>query len=143
MTFGTLRIKSQGLRAPHWHFNANEHGYLLKPQGGVNFIRTFQKQVEDQAINLPPNLAELVQNTDYKQSADNLVWRYFFDLKGSTEFRFPGGIIQWARYVKDGKGLKPNETIYSEFLHSSKTKEKGKNINNYFGVIGSLKTDCF
>ncbi|CAM4673599.1 unnamed protein product [Lepidochelys kempii] len=22
MTFGTLRIKSKGLRAPHWHFNA-------------------------------------------------------------------------------------------------------------------------
>lgn len=30
MTFGTLRIKSNGLRAPHWHFNANEHGYLLQ-----------------------------------------------------------------------------------------------------------------
>lgn len=30
MTFGTLRIKSKGLRAPHWHFNANEHGYLLQ-----------------------------------------------------------------------------------------------------------------
>ncbi|CAM2113885.1 unnamed protein product [Caretta caretta] len=30
MTFGTLRIKSKGLRAPHWHFNANEHGFLLK-----------------------------------------------------------------------------------------------------------------
>ena len=28
MSFGTLRIKSSGLRAPHWHFNANEHGYL-------------------------------------------------------------------------------------------------------------------
>lgn len=28
MTFGTLRIKSKGLRVPHWHFNANEHGYL-------------------------------------------------------------------------------------------------------------------
>ncbi|XP_060616774.2 dynactin-associated protein [Anolis sagrei] len=196
MTFGTLRIKSQGLRAPHWHFNANEQGYLLKgtvwigvvdaggsivttynvtagqiiffprntlhwlknvgteeclfllfftthdelqtldmddtffltpediaarslkPQGGVDFIRTFQKQAEDQAINLPPNLAELVQSPHYNQSTDNLVWRYFFDLKGSTEFRFPGGIIQWARYVKDGKGLKPNEKIYSEFLHS-------------------------
>uniref|UniRef100_A0A803TL29 Cupin type-1 domain-containing protein n=1 Tax=Anolis carolinensis TaxID=28377 RepID=A0A803TL29_ANOCA len=196
MTFGTLRIKSQGLRAPHWHFNANEQGYLLKgtawigvvdaggsivttynvtagqiiffprntlhwlknvgteeclfllfftthdelqtldmddtffltpediaarslkPQGGVDFIRTFQKQAEDQAINLPPNLAELVQSPHYNQSTDNLVWRYFFDLKGSTEFRFPGGIIQWARYVKDGKGLKPNERIYSEFLHS-------------------------
>ncbi|XP_066473908.1 dynactin-associated protein [Tiliqua scincoides] len=196
MTFGTLLIKSKGLRAPHWHFNANEHGYLLKgtawigvvdaggttvttynvtagqviffprntlhwvksigaedclfllffttheelqtldvddvffltpediaarslkPQGGVNFIRTFQKQVEDQAINLPPNLAELVHNANYEQSADTLVWRYFFDLKGSSEFNFPGGIIQWARYVKNGTGLKPNERIYSNFLHS-------------------------
>lgn len=30
MTLGTLRIKSNGLRAPHWHFNANEHGYLVQ-----------------------------------------------------------------------------------------------------------------
>lgn len=30
MTLGTLRIKSSGLRAPHWHFNANEHGYLVQ-----------------------------------------------------------------------------------------------------------------
>ncbi|XP_007434719.2 uncharacterized protein LOC103049350 [Python bivittatus] len=196
MMFGTLLIKSKGLRVPHWHFNANEQGYLLKgtawigvvdaggdtvttynvtagqiiffprntlhwvknvgaeeclfllffttheelqtldlddtffltpediaarslkPQGGVDFIRSFQKQAEDQAINLPPNLAELVQNANYNQSADMLVWRYFFDLKESTKFQFPGGIIQWARYVKDGKGLKPNEKIYSEFLHS-------------------------
>ncbi|XP_026522071.1 uncharacterized protein LOC113411295 [Notechis scutatus] len=90
----------------------------LKPQGGMAFIRSFQKQAEDQAINLPPNLAELVQNASYNQSADMLVWRYFFDLKGSSKFQFPGGVIQWARYIKDGKGLKPNEKIYSEFLHS-------------------------
>lgn len=32
MTLGTLRIKSNGLRAPHWHFNANEHGYLAQVQ---------------------------------------------------------------------------------------------------------------
>ncbi|XP_070792083.1 dynactin-associated protein [Pituophis catenifer annectens] len=194
--FGTLLIKSEGLRAPHWHFNANEQGYLLKgtawigvvdaggdtistynvtagqiiffprntlhwiknvgveeclfllffttheelqtmdlddtffltpkdiearslkPEGGMDFIRSFQKQAEDQAVNLPPNLAELVQNTNYNQSADMLVWRYFFDLKGSFKFQFPGGVIQWARYIKDGNGLKPNEKIYSEFLHS-------------------------
>ncbi|KAG8131235.1 hypothetical protein E2320_017824 [Naja naja] len=194
--FGTLLIKSNGLRAPHWHFNANEQGYLLKgtawigvvdadgntiatynvtagqiiffprntlhwvknvgaeeclfllffttheelqtldlddtffltpkdiearslkPQGGMAFIRSFQKQAEDQAINLPPNLAELVQSASYNQSADMLVWRYFFDLKGSSKFQFPGGVIQWARYIKDGKGLKPNEKIYSEFIHS-------------------------
>ncbi|XP_044513743.1 uncharacterized protein LOC123231537 [Gracilinanus agilis] len=195
MTFGTLRIKSNGLRAPHWHFNANEHGYLaqgtawigvvddggsvvttynvtagqiiffpknilhwiknvgnedclfllfftthdelqtldvddvffstpediasrsLKPQGGVDFIRTFKKQEEDQAVNLPPNLAELVMNASYIQSPDSLVWRYFYDLKGSKEFRFPGGIIQWARYRKNGNGLSDNEKIFSESLN--------------------------
>ncbi|XP_068958161.1 uncharacterized protein [Petaurus breviceps papuanus] len=195
MTFGTLRIKSKGLRAPHWHFNANEHGYLaqgtawigvvddggsvvttynvtagqviffpknilhwiknvgtedclfllfftthdelqtldvddvffstpediasrsLKPPGGVNFIRAFQKQEEDQAVNLPPNLAELVMNASYIQSPDSLVWRYFYDLKGSKEFRFPGGIIQWARYRKNGNGLSDNEKIFSESLN--------------------------
>lgn len=37
---------------------------------------------------------------------------------GSSEISFPGGIIQWARYVKNGTGLKPKERIYSNFLHS-------------------------
>ncbi|XP_010011712.1 PREDICTED: uncharacterized protein LOC104404876, partial [Nestor notabilis] len=195
MTFGTLRIKSKGLRAPHWHFNANEHGYLLqgsawvgvigaddsvvttynvtagqvvffprntvhwlknvgsedclfllffstheelqtldvddaffstpedvaaralKPVGGVNFIRTFQKQAEDQAINLPPNLEELVQNATYVQSPAHQVWRYFYDLKGSAEHPFPGGLFQWARYRRDGAGLNETEKIFSESLN--------------------------
>ncbi|XP_030365987.1 uncharacterized protein LOC115618498 isoform X3 [Strigops habroptila] len=195
MTFGTLRIKSKGLRAPHWHFNANEHGYLqqgsawvgvmgaddnvvttynvtagqvvffprntihwlknvgeedcvfllffstheelqtldmddvffwtpedvaaraLKPPGGVNFIRTFQKQAEDQAINLPPNLEDLVQNATYGQSPDHLVWRYFYNLKGSAEDPFPGGSFQWARYRRDATSLNGNEKIFSESLH--------------------------
>ncbi|XP_072717136.1 dynactin-associated protein isoform X2 [Ciconia boyciana] len=89
----------------------------LKPQGGVNFIRTFKKQVEDQAINLPPNLNELVQNATYVQSPDNLVWRYFYNLKGSAEYRFPGGIFQWARYRINGTGLNETEKIFSESLN--------------------------
>ncbi|KAM5305013.1 oxalate decarboxylase OxdC-like [Glossophaga mutica] len=194
LTLGTLRIKSNGLRAPHWHFNANEHGYLaqgtawigvvddghvvatynvtagqviffpkntlhwiknvghedcffllffsthdelqtldvddvffstpediasrsLKPEGGINFIRTFQKQKEDQAVNLPPNLAELVMNASYAQSPDSLVWRYFYDLKGSKEYRFPGGVIQLAQYWKNDSGLSNNEKIFSKFLN--------------------------
>ncbi|XP_064902866.1 uncharacterized protein LOC135575285 [Columba livia] len=195
MTFGTLRIKSKGLRAPHWHFNANEHGYLLQgtawvgvigpddsvvttynvtagqviffprntvhwiknvgpdeclfllffttheelqtldvddaffstpediaaralqPQGGVNFIRTFKKQAEDQAVNLPSNLNELVQNATYVQSPDKLVWQYFYDLKGSAEYPFPGGIFQWARYRINGTGLNETERIFSESLN--------------------------
>nr|XP_009943497.1 PREDICTED: dynactin-associated protein [Opisthocomus hoazin] len=117
MTFGTLRIKSKGLRAPHWHFNANEHGYLLQPQGGVNFIRTFKKQEEDQAVNLPPNLDELVQNATYVQSPDSLVWQYFYNLKGSAEYPFPGGIFQWARYRINGTGLNETEKIFSESLN--------------------------
>ncbi|XP_069324075.1 uncharacterized protein [Eulemur rufifrons] len=195
MTLGTLRIKSNGLRAPHWHFNANEHGYLvqgtawigvvddggevvttynvtagqviffpqntlhwiknvgnedcffllffsthdelqtldiddvffstpediasrsLKPEGGIDFIRTFHKQEEDQGVNLPPNLAELVMNASYVQSPDSLVWRYFFDLKGSKEFQFPGGVIQQAQYWKNGSELNNNEKIFSEFLN--------------------------
>jgi hypothetical protein len=56
--------------------------YVFQPEGGINFIRKFQQQTEDQGVNLPPNLAELVTNASYVQSPDNLVWRYFFDLKG-------------------------------------------------------------
>ncbi|MEE6457875.1 hypothetical protein FKM82_000078 [Ascaphus truei] len=89
----------------------------LKPEGGVGFIRTFQKQGKDQAINLPQSLNELIQNATYIQSDNKLVWRYFYDLKGSKEFLFPGGIIQWARYRKDGVGLNDNEKIYSESLN--------------------------
>ncbi|NP_001358717.1 hypothetical LOC115333223 [Fukomys damarensis] len=195
MTLGTLRIKSQGIRAPHWHFNANEHGYLvqgtawigvvddggevattynvtagqviffpkntlhwiknvgnedcffllffsthdelqtldvddvffstpediasrsLKPEGGISFIRKFHKQTEDQGVNLPQNLAELVMNASYIQSPDNLVCRYFFDLKGSREYQFPGGVIQKAHYWKNGNDLSNNEKIFSEFLN--------------------------
>lgn len=175
LTLGTLRIKSNGLRAPHWHFNANEHGYLaqgtawigvvddgdvvttynvtagqviffpkntlhwiknvgnedcffllffsthdelqtldvddvffstpediasrsLKPEGGINFIRTFHKQKEDQAVNLPPNLAELVMNASYTQSPDSLVWRYFYDLQASKcpHFVYTQNLQQWT-----------------------------------------------
>ncbi|XP_043745253.1 legumin J-like isoform X2 [Cervus elaphus] len=138
MSLGTLRIKSSGLRAPHWHFNANEHGYLvqtldvddvffstpediasrsLKPEGGISFIRTFHKQKEDQGVNLPPNLAELVVNANYSQSPDSFVWRYFYDLKGSKEYKFPGGIIQLAQYWKNRNELSHNENIFSEFLN--------------------------
>ncbi|KAM8960914.1 uncharacterized protein RCH25_036710 [Pelodytes ibericus] len=195
MSAGTLRIVSKGLRAPHWHFNANEHGFLvqgkawigivdeggdtvttfnvtagqliffpknalhwvknvgdddclfflffsthdelktldvddaffgtpedtasrsLKPEGGVNFIRTFKRPNEDQAINLPSNLLELIQNATYVQSPASRVWRYFYDLKGSKEFLFPGGTIQWARYRKNGGGLSETEKIYSESIN--------------------------
>ncbi|NXW14339.1 GL25 protein, partial [Circaetus pectoralis] len=89
----------------------------LKPQGGVNFIRTFKKQVEDQAINLPPNLNELVQNATYVQSPDKLVWQYFYNLKGSAKYPFPGGIFQWARYRINGTGLNETEKIFSESLN--------------------------
>ncbi|XP_072269917.1 oxalate decarboxylase OxdD-like [Pyxicephalus adspersus] len=194
MTVGTLRIVSKGLRAPHWHFNANEHGFLiqgkawigvvddgntvttfnvtagqviffpkntlhwvknvgdedclfllfftthdelktldvddaffltpediasrsLKPEGRVEFIRSFQKPKEDQAVNLPENLVELIQTADYVQSNDSDVWKYFYDLKGSKEYIFPGGIIQWARYRKNGAGLNNTEKIYSESVN--------------------------
>lgn len=55
---------------------------VFQPEGGINFIRSFQKQKEDQGVNLPPNLADLVMNANYSQSPDSLVWRYFYDLKG-------------------------------------------------------------
>ncbi|XP_027650323.1 uncharacterized protein LOC106112826 isoform X2 [Falco peregrinus] len=212
MTFGTLRIKSKGLRAPHWHFNANEHGYLLqgtawigvigaddsvvttysvtagqvvffprntvhwiknvgsedcvfllffttheelqtldvddaffstpediaaralKPQGGVNFIRTFKKQKEDQAINLPSNLDQLVQNASYVQSPDNLVWQYFYNLKGSAEYPFPGGIFQWARYRINNTGLNETEKIFSESLNKAGVILSGVTTNFNIGI---------
>uniref|UniRef100_A0A8C5LXQ5 Cupin type-1 domain-containing protein n=1 Tax=Leptobrachium leishanense TaxID=445787 RepID=A0A8C5LXQ5_9ANUR len=195
MTVATLRILGNGLRVPHWHFNANEHGFLiqgkawigvvddgantvatfnvtvgqvlffpmntlhwvkcvsdedclfilfftthdelktldmddaffetpedvasrsLKPEGGVEFIRTFKKPAADQAINLPGNLMDLVQNANYVQAADTLVWQYFYDLKGSKQFIYSGGIIQWARHRKNGAGLSDKEKIYSDSIN--------------------------
>ncbi|XP_077138476.1 dynactin-associated protein [Ranitomeya variabilis] len=196
MSFGTLRIVSKGLRVPHWHFNANEHGFMvqgkawigvvddggvevttynvtagqvvffpkntlhwmknvgeedcvfalfftthdelntldvddaffmtpediasrsLKPEGGVDFIRTFKRPIADQAINLPKNLVELIQNASYVQSSDSKVWQYFHDLKGSRNYLYPGGAIQWSRYRKNGVGLSDNEKVYSESINS-------------------------
>lgn len=59
---------------------------VFQPEGGINFIRKFQKQTEDQGVNLPPNLAELVMNASYIQSPESIVWKYFFDLKGMVCF---------------------------------------------------------
>lgn len=49
--------------------------YVFQPEGGISFIRTFHKQKEDEAVSLPPSLAELVVKADYSQSPDSLVWR--------------------------------------------------------------------
>nr|XP_015217815.1 PREDICTED: uncharacterized protein LOC107079307 [Lepisosteus oculatus] len=195
MTASTLLIKPNGCRVPHWHFNANEHGFLatgtvwigildsapfsvtsynvtagqviflprstlhwmkcvgqedclfvlffttheelvtrdvddvfyatpqdiaarsLKPAGGVDFIRSFKQPAENQAVNLPPNLNELVRKASYTQSRDFLVARYFYDLKASKQYRYPGGIIQWARYTKDQTGLSRNEIIFAKSLN--------------------------
>ncbi|KAL6085746.1 hypothetical protein STEG23_006989 [Scotinomys teguina] len=172
MTLGTLRIKSKGLRAPHWHFNANEHDYLVQgtawigvvddggevattysvttgqviffPKNTLHWItnvghedfffllffstndelqtldvddvfflhlktflpgllslkvelislENFRSKQRIRGVNLPPNLAKLVMNASYIQSPDIIVWRYFFDLKGSKEYKFPRGVIQ-------------------------------------------------
>ncbi|XP_029420638.1 legumin type B-like [Nannospalax galili] len=56
-------------------------------------------------------------NASYVQSPDSLVWKYFFDLKGSKEYRFPGGVMQRAQYWKNGSELSKNENIFNEFLH--------------------------
>ncbi|XP_069737106.1 uncharacterized protein [Phaenicophaeus curvirostris] len=194
MTLATLKIPSRGLRGPHWHLNANEHGYLLqgsawvgvisadaevatfnvsagqvvffprnsvhwiknvgaqdclfllffstheeletleldevffstpedvvaralKPRGGVNFIRTFKKPREAQALNLPANLEELLHNVTYGQAPAHLVWRFFYDLRGSATFPFPGGSFQWARYRRDPSGLSGLEKIFSQSLN--------------------------
>uniref|UniRef100_A0A8C5LXS1 Cupin type-1 domain-containing protein n=1 Tax=Leptobrachium leishanense TaxID=445787 RepID=A0A8C5LXS1_9ANUR len=196
LTASIVRIKYNGLRAPQWHFNANEHGLLLegkawigvvddgansvatynvtvgqvtffptntlhwvkcvseedcvfilfftthdelktldvddaffetpediasrslKPEGGVDFIRQFQKADVDQAINLPKNLMDLIQNASLAQSDDTLVWKYFHDLIGSKEYLFPGGIIQWARHRSNTAGLTENEKIYSDSINT-------------------------
>ncbi|NWH70945.1 GL25 protein, partial [Piaya cayana] len=92
----------------------------LKPRGGVNFIRTFKKPQEDQAVNLPANLQELVHNATYSQSPANLVWRFFYDLQGSATFPFQGGSFQWARYRRDPSGLNDLEKIFSQSLNQHK-----------------------
>ncbi|NXG43447.1 LEGB protein, partial [Psilopogon haemacephalus] len=89
----------------------------LQPRGGLKFLRSFQKQAEDQAVNLPPNLDQLVHNATYPQSPAHLVWRYFYDLKGSTEDPFPGGVFQWARFRLNTTSLSPTQQIFSDSLH--------------------------
>ncbi|KAG5841535.1 hypothetical protein ANANG_G00200540 [Anguilla anguilla] len=195
MTASTLEIKPNGCRVPHWHFNANEHGYLakgtmwigildsapfavtsynvtvgqviflpratlhwmkcvgrdtclfilffttsdelvtrdvddvfyatpqdiaarsLKPKGGINFIKSFKKPKENQAVNLPPNLNELVHKASYTRSKINQVSKYFFNLKASRQYKYPGGIIQWARYTKKKTGLPWVERIFAKSLN--------------------------
>ena len=54
-----------------------------QPSGGLEFIRSFRKASEDQRVNLPPNLAQLVHSAAYGRSEDSRVWRYFYDLAGN------------------------------------------------------------
>ncbi|XP_069735819.1 oxalate decarboxylase OxdD-like isoform X1 [Phaenicophaeus curvirostris] len=89
----------------------------LKSRGGVNFIRTFKKPREAQALNLPANLEELLHNVTYGQTPAHLVWRFFYDLRGSATFPFPGGSFQWARYRRDPSGLSALEKIFSQSLN--------------------------
>ncbi|KAG9331529.1 hypothetical protein JZ751_018932 [Albula glossodonta] len=195
MTASTLLIKPNGCRVPHWHFNANEHGYLasgtawigildsapfsvtsynvtkgqviflprstlhwmkcigredclfilffttsnelvtrdvddvfyatpkdiaarsLKPKGGISFINSFKQPKENQAINLPPNLNELVHKASYTKSSFFRVSRYFFDMRASRKFRYPGGIMQWARYTKRKFWLPKSERIFAKSLN--------------------------
>ncbi|XP_061117681.1 oxalate decarboxylase OxdC-like [Conger conger] len=195
MTASTLEIKPNGCRVPHWHFNANEHGYLikgkvwigildsapfsvtsynvsagqvvflpratlhwmkcvgrenclfilffttsdelvtrdvddvfyatpkdiaarsLKPKGGISFINTFKQPKENQAVNLPPNLNELVRKASYTRSRIFQVSKYFFNMRATKRYRYPGGIIQWARYTKRKTGLPLVERIFAKSLN--------------------------
>lgn len=62
--------------------------FSFQPKGGIDFIKSFKKPSEEQGVNLPPNLAELVRKASYVQSVDSNVWRYFYDLKGTVKTLF-------------------------------------------------------
>ncbi|XP_040511601.1 oxalate decarboxylase OxdD isoform X1 [Gallus gallus] len=195
MSVALLRIKAGGLRVPHWHFNAAEHGYVLQgtawvgvasganattynatvgqavffppgavhwlknvgggelavvlffgsheevktldvdeaffgtaediaaralqPSGGLEFIRSFRKASEDQRVNLPPNLAQLVHSAAYGRSEDSRVWRYFYDLAASPLHPFRGGSFRWAPYRPSRTFMSPMERIYTQSLDES------------------------
>ncbi|KAJ1068232.1 hypothetical protein K5549_018996, partial [Capra hircus] len=63
----TLRIKSSGLRAPHWHFNANEHGYLVQGTAWVGVVDdgavvTTYNVTAGQVIFFPKNTVHWIKN---------------------------------------------------------------------------------
>ncbi|NP_001358763.1 uncharacterized LOC103184852 [Callorhinchus milii] len=91
----------------------------LKPIDGIKFIKSFKRAEENQAVNLPPNLDQLIRSASYPKASDDIVAKYFYDLKGSITYIYPGGTIQWARYRKDTSSLNKNEKIYSEFLNEN------------------------
>ncbi|KFO35152.1 Legumin type B [Fukomys damarensis] len=68
MTLGTLRIKSQGIRAPHWHFNANEHGYLVQGTAWIGVVddggevATTYNVTAGQVIFFPKNTLHWIKN---------------------------------------------------------------------------------
>ncbi|MEJ1280127.1 hypothetical protein NN561_011067 [Cricetulus griseus] len=72
MTLGTLRIKSKGLRAPHWHFNANEHGYLVQGTAWIGVIdeggevATTYNVTAGQVIFFPQNTLHWIKNVGHE-----------------------------------------------------------------------------
>ncbi|KAM4754930.1 LOW QUALITY PROTEIN: uncharacterized protein ACIQIH_000005 [Cyanocitta cristata] len=87
------------------------------PRVGVGFIRTFRKPCEEEPIKLPATPEWPIPNSSWPQSAEANVARFFYDLKGSAEFPFRGGVFQWARFRENGTGLAERERIFSQSLH--------------------------
>ncbi|GAQ88714.1 oxalate decarboxylase [Klebsormidium nitens] len=55
-------------------------------------------------------------------SSDNLnASNYFYNLKGSQNFTYPGGVIQWARYRANATAanLTAQQTAFSQTLHNT------------------------
>ncbi|XP_031413331.1 uncharacterized protein LOC116217587, partial [Meleagris gallopavo] len=66
MSVAILRIKPGGLHVPHWHFNANEHGYVLQGTVWIGVVTTENvttfKALEGQVFFFPRNAVHWIKN---------------------------------------------------------------------------------
>ncbi|XP_052525877.1 uncharacterized protein LOC128074245 [Tympanuchus pallidicinctus] len=66
MSVALLRIKPGGLRVPHWHFNANEHGYVLQGTVWIGVVTaenvTVFNGTEGQVVFFPRNAVHWIKN---------------------------------------------------------------------------------
>ncbi|XP_046761067.1 uncharacterized protein LOC121108231 isoform X2 [Gallus gallus] len=66
MSVALLRIKAGGLRVPHWHFNAAEHGYVLQGTAWVGVASganaTTYNATVGQAVFFPPGAVHWLKN---------------------------------------------------------------------------------
>ncbi|CAH2296637.1 lung adenoma susceptibility 2 isoform X4 [Pelobates cultripes] len=89
----------------------------LQPEGGVDFIRSFERRNQSIVLNLPSNPTDSITR-QYPQSDITLVWKYFYDLEGARKLVYNRAETAWAGFYQNTTGLIENAIVYGNSVFS-------------------------